>query len=264
MKSILRSVRNLFIAASFTGLTMAAHAQVYKVTISDLTTGQPFSPPVIITHDASVSLWNAGDPASNGIQQIAESGNRGPLVNTLTPLVGSSILDMKTPLTSPLLPGSSVSVFVNADAAHPFLSSAWMLGKTNDSFSGELAIDLLNISGTQTFDVFALDAGTEVNTELAADLIAFGGSGHVAENGVVHLSTGLRGIDHITNGLGYDVNGVRTDSPASWRWDNSSPVARVTVTAIPEPGSIALMLGILVPSGLLIVRRGASKSPKSN
>lgn len=237
-------------------VTTAAFAQEFQVTLTDLTTGQPFSPPVFATHDATVSFWQAGAAASNGIQQIAESGNRVPLVNALTPLVGGSVADLVTPLSSPLLPGNSVSILINADAAHPFLSSAWMLGRTNDTFSGLNSINLLSIVGTQTFDLAALDAGTEVNTELATDLIAFGGSGHVAENGVVHLSPGIRGIDHLDgNGDGVDVNGLRTDIPAAWRWDINSPVARVTITSVPEPGVVALLFGMAVPAGLLAVRR---------
>lgn len=231
----------------------AAFADEYEITLTDLTTGQPFSPPVFVTHDSSVSLWKLGDAASNGIRQIAESGNRTPLVNSLTPLVGSSILSLATPLSSPLLPGQSVSAFVNADAAHPYFSSAWMLGKTNDTFSGQNSIDLFSLKGTETFDLVAYDAGTEVNTELASDMIAFGGSGHVAENGVIHTSDGIRGIDHFVNGLGVDVNGVRTDVPADWRF--GEPVAQLTITAVPEPGSIALAVGAALPGLFYGLRR---------
>lgn len=235
--------------------TTSAFAEEYRITLMDLTTGQPFSPPVFATHDSSVSLWEPGTAASNGIRQIAESGNRMPLVNALNPQVGGSILDLVTPLSSPLLPGNRVSIQIKADTAHPWLSSAWMLGRTNDTFSGLHGINLLSISGTQTFDLAAYDAGTEVNTELASDLIAFRGSGHVAENGVIHLSPGIRGIDHLDNGLGVDANGERTDAPASWRWDVNSPVARLTITAVPEPGTIAMGLSALVPLGLMTLRR---------
>ena len=234
--------------------TSTSFAQQYRITVLDLTTGQPFSPPVFATHDASVSLWQANTAANNGIQQIAETGNRVPEVNAISPLVGSSVYDLVTPLSSPLAPGGSVSITINADAAHPFLSDVWMLGRTNDTFSGQNALNLLDITGTQTFDLFALDAGTEVNTELSGDLGALGGPGHVAENGVIHRSEGLRGIDHFTNGLGYDINNVRTDEPAAWRWDNNSPVARVIVTAVPEPGTMALLLGV-VPTGMMALRR---------
>lgn len=233
----------------------ASFAQTFQVTLTDLTTGQPFSPPVFATHDSSVSFWTPGGTASNGIQQIAEQGNRVPLVNALTPLIGSSVHDLVTPLSSPLLPGSSVSVYILADAAHPFLSSAWMLGRTNDTFAGQRGINLLNIAGTQTFDVFALDAGTEVNSELAGDLIAFGGNGRTSENGVVHRSDGLRGIDHTINGLGFDINGNRTDIPVAWVWDNNSPVGRVTITQVPEPGNIALLLGMTTMGGMLALCR---------
>lgn len=235
---------------------IVAHAQEFRITLTDLTTGQPFSPPVFASHDATLSLWQLGDPASSGIRQIAESGNRNPLVADLTPLVGSSILGLVTPLSSPLLPGGSVSILIQADAAHPWLSSAWMLGRTNDTFSGETGIDLLGIGGTQTFDLVAYDAGTEVNTELATDVPALGGSGHVAENGVIHVSPGLRTIDHFVGGFGVDVNGVRTDIPADWKWDVNSPVARLTIQAVPEPGAWALLVGPGLAMAF-VIRRGS-------
>ncbi len=251
--------RRIFTAATAAVLVAtatASFAQIYQITLTDLTTGQPFSPPVFATHDSSVAFWQPGAAASNGIQQIAEQGNRVPLVNSLTPQVGTSIRDIVTPLSSPLLPGNSVSVYLTADAAHPFLSSAWMLGRTNDTFAGQRGINLLNIMGTQTFNLNALDAGTEVNSELAGDLIAFGGNGRTSENGVVHLSTGVRGIDHLdSNGLGVDINGIRTDIPAAWVWNTNSPVARVTITQVPEPGNLALILGMAVPAGMLALRR---------
>lgn len=249
-------IRNTFATGTtllFLTAATTAFANDYAITLTDLTTGQPFSPPVFATHDSSLTLWRPGDTASFGIQQIAEGGNRTPLVNTLTPLVGGSVYDLVTPLSSPLPPGQSVSLLISADAAHPFLSSAWMLGRTNDTFSGQNALDLLAITGTETFTLDAYDAGTEVNTELATDVPALGGSGHVAENGVIHLSDGIRGIDHTVNGLGYDVNGVRTDIPADWRF--GEPVAQITITAVPEPGSVGMLLGVAVPVGLLAARR---------
>jgi hypothetical protein len=255
MNRWIRHVRTAGAVTLLLAATASAFAEEYQITLTDLTTGQPFSPPVFATHDSSLTLWQPGAAASNGIQQIAETGNRMPLVSDLTPLVGGSVRDLVTPLSSPLLPGGTVSIRIQADSAHPWLSSAWMLGRTNDTFSGQHAINLLDIVGTQTFELAAYDAGTEVNTELAADLIALGGNGRVAENGVIHLSPGLRGIDHFDNGLGYDANGERTDAPASWRWDTNSPVARLTITAVPEPGTLALGLSVLIPSGLLVLRR---------
>lgn len=231
-----------------------ARASDFVITLTDLTTGQPFSLPVFLTHDSSLSLCKAGQTASFGIQQIAEAGDRAPLVSTLTPLLGSSVYSIATPLSSPLPAGQSVTFFLRTDATHTLLSSAWMLGRTNDTFAGQNALDLASFTGTRTFDISALDAGTEVNTELEGDLIAFGGSGRTAENGVVHAGEGIRGIDHFVNGLGYDANNVRTDAPADWRY--GSPVARVTITAVPEPGSLALLFGMATTgTGLLLKRR---------
>jgi hypothetical protein len=91
----------------------SAFAEEYRITLTDLTTGQPFSPPVFATHDASLTLWEPGAAASNGIQQIAETGDRMPLINDLTPLVGGSVRDLVTPLSSPLLPGGAVTIRIH-------------------------------------------------------------------------------------------------------------------------------------------------------
>jgi len=47
----------------------------YRVTIENLTTGQPFSPGVAMTHTQAASLFQVGSAASAGIRAIAEDGD---------------------------------------------------------------------------------------------------------------------------------------------------------------------------------------------
>ena len=47
----------------------------YDVTITNLTTGQPMSPAIVVTHGPRLSLYKVGGVASAGIQAIAESGD---------------------------------------------------------------------------------------------------------------------------------------------------------------------------------------------
>jgi hypothetical protein len=207
----------------------APSSRTFDVTLTDLTntaenSGQPFSPPVFVTHDATVKLWDMAGTASLGVQNIAESGNRTEQVNVLTPLVGTSVKSLETPLTSPLLPGASVTVRVTADAAHPFLSHVWMLGRTNDGFGGQNAVNLYEQSGTKTYDIRGLDAGTEINSEKKGFLGALGsGNARDPENSVIHLHEGIVG---------------RGDAPASWNWASGAtpasqnPVARVTIIPV--------------------------------
>ena len=55
----------------------------YRVTITNLTEGQPFTPPVIWTHKKSGSQFKLGDSASLEIKEVAENGNSGPLAAAL-------------------------------------------------------------------------------------------------------------------------------------------------------------------------------------
>ncbi|HEY3265834.1 MAG TPA: spondin domain-containing protein, partial [Armatimonadota bacterium] len=171
-------------------------------------------------------------PASLGLQKIAEEGDRSQALTDLAPMVGGSILDLESPLTSPLPPLGSFSVTVGADAAHPLLSAMWMLGRTNDGFAGLDSIDLAAAAGT-SIDVVGLDAGTENNNEKAAYMAALGGHLRDPENGVIHLHPGILGI---------------ADAPIAWNWTN--PVARIQVaraSAVPEPGALSLLVVGLLP-----------------
>lgn len=214
------------------GSGVTPRTTTFRITLEDLTnsapnSGQPFSPPVFITHDSSMKLWKMGGTASFGLQNIAESGNRTPMVSAIQPFVGTSILSMATPLTSPLLPGGTVTVIVTADPEHPYLSSAWMLGRTNDGFSGQDSVNLLQLRGKTTFNLYGLDAGTENNNEKNGLLGALGGgNGRDPENGLIKLHPGILGI---------------ADAPLAWNWNegatpaSQNPVARVTIEQIDTP-----------------------------
>ena len=51
----------------------------YKVTIENLTSGQPFSPPVVATHRSNVRMFRVGRLASPELEAIAEDGNQIPM-----------------------------------------------------------------------------------------------------------------------------------------------------------------------------------------
>ncbi|WP_309716928.1 spondin domain-containing protein [Armatimonas sp.] len=202
----------------------------FDITLQNLTStesnsGQPFSPPVFTTHDGATQLWQLGGVASLGIQNIAETGNRTEAINTLRPLVGASVLSLETPLSSPLQPGRSVTVRVSVDATHPYFSHAWMLERTNDGFGGQDSINLFEQAGTQSYELYGLDAGTEVNNERRGFIGALGaGDSRDPEGGRIRLHEGITG---------------RGDAPLSWNWNSSTisasqiPVARVTITPVP-------------------------------
>jgi hypothetical protein len=53
-------------------------ASTFRVTITKLTSGQPFTPALAATHRGNDGFFRVGRPASVGIQQIAENGNPAP------------------------------------------------------------------------------------------------------------------------------------------------------------------------------------------
>src|SRR5688572_8520001 len=57
-----------------------AKAHTYRVTIRNLTSGQPLSPPVVATHRGDDQLFEVGEPASVGVREIAENGNNAPIL----------------------------------------------------------------------------------------------------------------------------------------------------------------------------------------
>ena len=65
------------LAATALALVFAAPAfgRSYDVTISDLTDGQPLTPPVVATHVSEHPIFEVGQPASVGVREIAENGN---------------------------------------------------------------------------------------------------------------------------------------------------------------------------------------------
>ena len=221
-----------------------AQSMTFLITLENLTnpsanSGQPFSPAVFATHNSSLSFWDMGAPASFGLQQIAEEGDNAPFLSDLA-LAGSAVGTTHT-LGAPTMPGQSVTFSITTDASHPFLSSAWMLGRTNDGFSGMRSFDLSTVGTSPvSLSLFALDAGTEVNNEQSAYVPALGGVFNDPENAVVDIHPGLRGSSDPTSNV-----------PDSWKWTGA--VARITIQSAPEPSTLALFL--LAPVALALRRR---------
>ena len=61
----------------------APNTRTYTVTITNLTDGQPFTPPLVATHKRPADFFNVGEAASFGIKEIAENGNLAPLMGDL-------------------------------------------------------------------------------------------------------------------------------------------------------------------------------------
>jgi hypothetical protein len=181
-RALLLAVASAALAApAFTGSASAgaSNATEYEVTITNLTDGQPFTPPVVAVHRKRDVVFRVGDRASFGVKEIAENGNNAPLLFTLAwdRRVTQSFQAGDGPLVPPGTPGSamhddSVTFPVERDGSSHRLSVVSMLICTNDGFSGANGIRLPEQVGeTRTVQAAGYDAGTEINTEDFADMV---------------------------------------------------------------------------------------------
>ncbi len=188
----------------------------HKVTVTNLTQGQSFTPILGVTHDDGVSLFASGSTASPELAALAEGGDTGPLEGLLGDTSG--VVDVET--TAGLLgPGESVTFMLRSSRRAGYVSLAAMLIPTNDAF---LALSGAKIprSGSMTYRVVAYDAGTEPNTESCDDIPGpvcggAGGSPEAGGEGFVHVHNGIHGIADLSTSV-YD-----------WR----NPVAMIRIEA---------------------------------
>lgn len=214
-------------------------AGTYRVTITNLTAGQPFTPPVVATHRGKDQIFEVGSPASAGVQQIAENGNNAPLLAALGE--NRRVSDFVQAGSTPLVPAGRVAATgfsdhvtfdITADRGANRISFAMMLICTNDGFTGVNSLKLPKHDGDAvTVRTNGYDAGTELNTQRFVDMVPpchplvvggpMGGTGMtnpaLAEGDVIHHHAGI-------------LQGVGDLDPAVYGW--TDPVAEVTVTAI--------------------------------
>ncbi|MCZ6630053.1 MAG: spondin domain-containing protein [Actinobacteria bacterium] len=184
----------------------AGSERTYRVTITNLTNGQPMTPFVVATHSGSTSIFEVGSAASPGLQALAENGAAGVLAAELgsNPRVG----DVAVAGTAPFGSGESVWADIVSTPGARKLSVAGMLICTNDGFGAIDSVQLNNNGKTRTLFGFAYDAGTEINTEAYVDLVppcdGLGQTGTtnpaLAEGGVVHGHNGIQGGGDLTPG----------------------------------------------------------------
>ncbi|MGH2454161.1 MAG: spondin domain-containing protein [bacterium] len=146
----------------------------YRVRLFNLTSGQPFSPPVAATHQPSIRMFRVGALASLELEAIAEDGNQIPMFNLFA---GDSRVTQAVDVGRPLTPiGKTVGTFtpwvtfdINARPEDK-LSLATMLICTNDGFLGLDAATLPAV-GRVVYALNGYDSGTEDNTEQSLDIV---------------------------------------------------------------------------------------------
>jgi hypothetical protein len=160
-------------AAAQENVDAGGGARTYRVTLVNLTTGQPFSPPLLATHTHDVDVFTVGRPASDGVRLIAEDGDNASLTAALNGTPGvHQVVASSTPLHRLGGPGSAVMrTTIEATGAANRLSIATMLICTNDGFSG---VDSVRLPGgfVPSFHLAqAYDASTEANEQTAATIV---------------------------------------------------------------------------------------------
>ena len=213
------------LSAGTSAQSSAPAEATYSVTIKNSTTGQWLTPPNFAAHDRSVRVFRSGARASAGVQAVAENGEVGVLAAELNAAVDNAGKGVSgVGAMAPIPPGESATFMVTTDEQR--LSVVSMIICTNDGFTG---IDSLRLPGqmgaTRTVGLRGYDAGTEVNTELRADIVPapFCGEGEgsgvsdpmLAENGRIRNHSGITGVG---------------DLPSSFDWGN--PVAQLTISRV--------------------------------
>jgi len=168
-------------AAAFAGTTAVAAQDgdaTYRVTIANLASGQPLTPPVVVLHNGKTSIVEAGAPASEGLGQLAENGNPQVLVDALAEdanVAGFAVGEH--PIVAGGIPGAAevpsvATVEVSGGKDARLISIASMLICTNDGFSIVHDEKLpKKVGQSAVFRAHAYDAGTELNTEDFANMV---------------------------------------------------------------------------------------------
>lgn len=201
----------------------------YRVTVHNLTRGQLITPPLVVVHDSSTSLFSVGQPASAELATLAEEGNPMPLMEAAMGMEG--VFDTGVafgPGDPPVIPpGQSASVMVESASKYRSLSVVGMLATTNDSFFAVSGVKVPSgatlyrfLPRSITLNASAYDAGSEANSE-SCEFIPGPPCGNHAHDpaeaeGFVYISNGVRGTGDID------------DAEGDWR----NPVARVTITLV--------------------------------
>ena len=199
--------------------------QTYEVTVTNLSSNQPFSPLAVVLHDTSYQGWSIGTSATNGLEQLSENGDNTQFLaeatnaNVLAVVSGDGIV----------APGTSGSVELEINASSDVqLTIATMLVNTNDAFTGNGGLDLssLELEDELMVRLPIYDAGTERNNELAGTIPgpADGGEGFNSDRDDVDVVSRHPGV--VSNIDGYSDSVLEQ----SHRFD--SPIAQLVVRRV--------------------------------
>ena len=113
-------------------------------------------------HNNNYNLFKLGEYASKGIAESAMYGTN----NTLISEIETNKKNYDKYYIAPVIktPGEYEFV-VTANARYPLMSFATMIAPSPDWFTGISSVNLMNIKTSQTFPIYAYNAGTDYGTK---------------------------------------------------------------------------------------------------
>ncbi|MDH3533326.1 MAG: spondin domain-containing protein [Gammaproteobacteria bacterium] len=195
--------------------------KTYEVTISNITKGQIFSPPVLVTHSRDVAVFALGEQALPELVLVAEDGMGGPLASLLS---GVPQVAEAQATSAPILPGTSAVYAINSRSGFNVLSIVSMMVNTNDAF---IAIDSEDLPrsrhSSRSYYAIGYDAGSEANNE---DCAFVPGPACAMGSGNARSTAAAEGFVHVHNG----VHGIADLDADGYDWRN--PAAKITVKRV--------------------------------
>ncbi len=186
----------------------------YEVSITNATAHHVFTPTLIATHAARISLFKVGQPASDGLAVQAETGDPTDFLSETQARDG--VFD--TVIGGPI-PGGETSSFMITARKGAHLSLTAMLATTNDAF---VALNNVGLpKKTVTYYANIYDAGSEANNEYCAFIP---GPPCAGDSGNARATDGAEGFISIANG----VHGHGDLSAQDLDWNNPGAIVSIT------------------------------------
>lgn len=252
------------IAAMFS-LCASAQAAVVDVTVTVQnlapTNSISFAPLHVGFNNGSFDAFNLGGVATAPIISVAEGGAGGAWQAAFA---AADPTATRGTIGGLLVPGATTSLTFRVDTTlNPFFTFGAMAVPSNDFFigndnpmqyrlfdaGGNLAINSINQRASQIWD-----AGSEVFDPAAAAFVGNNGLRRDQNSVVAFNFAEFAAFNGLTTGAGYTFNSALTAD---------SDVYRISfgVTAVPEPGSYALMAAGLMAVGFVARRRRFGTQP---